>query len=77
LYNSDDEFALQTHYCGEPAAAVPLLIGCRPWHPLNMSLLLANSLLRGTTAIHGSSELTSVSKFAREFFAKQKNIATV
>ena len=34
-------------YSLEPAASVPLL-SVRPWHPLHMSLLIANSLLRGT-----------------------------
>jgi len=48
--------------CGNPAIkriplqSLTLFNGCRPWHPLNMSLLIANSLLRGTTAFHGSSE---------------------
>ena len=39
-----------------PLQSLTLCNGCRPWHPLHMSLLIANSLLRGTTAFHGSSE---------------------
>ena len=44
------------HSSLEPAISVPLL-SVHPWYPLNMSLLIANSLPRGTTVFHGSSEL--------------------
>ena len=61
-------FASKKHrYCLEPAASVPLL-SVHSWLPLNMSLLIANSLLRGTTAFHGSSELdVRVNSWARAF----------
>ena len=57
LYIFDCEFCLTSKHrvCLIPAASVSLL-SVHPWHPLNMSLLIANSLLRGTTAFHGSSE---------------------
>ena len=57
LYIFDCEFCLTSKHrvCLIPAASVPLL-SVHPWHPLHMSLLIANSLLRGTTAFHGSSE---------------------
>ena len=61
-------FASKKHrYCLEPAASVPLL-SVYSWLPLNMSLLIANSLLRGTTAFHGSSELdVRVNSWTRAF----------
>ena len=70
LYIFDCEFCLTSKHrvCLIPAASVPLL-SVHPWHPLHMSLLIANSLLHGITAIHGGSELTSVSILGHEFFA--------
>ena len=69
LYIFDCEFCLTSKHrvCLIPAASVPLL-SVHPWHPLHMSLLIANSLLRGTTAFHGSSELdVRVNSWTRAF----------
>ena len=63
-------------YSLEPAASVPLL-SVRPWHPLHMSLLIANSLLRGTTAFHGSAENIHPCTFLTASFALRQNITSV
>ena len=39
-----------------PLLSCAAFSGCHPWHPLNMSLHVANSLLTNTTAIRGGSE---------------------
>jgi len=39
-----------------PLLSCAAFSGCHGWHPLNMSLHVANSLLTNTTAIRGGSE---------------------
>lgn len=40
-----------------PLQSLTLSNGCPPWHPLDMSLRTANSLLLETTPIHGRTDI--------------------
>ena len=73
LFN-DEFFALQkTRCCLEPPTSMSVLTESYPCQCLDMSLLIANSLLHGTTDFHVGTKCTSLYTFQRRVFCKAKN----